>query len=140
MKRYQIDDQSYQKVLNKIEKALENESQIVFAYLHGSFLQKTNFGDIDLAIYLQGISEQYFLKYEASLERSLEESISLPVDVRVLNTAPLAFRYSAIKNGLQLINKDHNKRVDFETMTFKLYFDFQPFRKRYLEEALNHEV
>jgi len=118
---------------------LEKEQQIVFAYLHGSFLQKNNFGDIDIAVYLKEVSEEKIMSYEFRLEEILEKFTSFPVDVRVLNNAPPSFCYSVIKNGIKLLNRDEENCSDFETMTYKIYFDFLPFRRRYLQEAINRK-
>ena len=62
------------------------------------------------------------------------------VDVRILNGAPLSFKYNLIKDGIVLLSKDDDKRVDFEEKTIVLYLDFLPYRKLYLRETLGVEV
>lgn len=45
------------------------------------------------------------LKYELGLERELGEVLRFPSDVRVLNAAPLAFRFNVIKEGILLFSE-----------------------------------
>ena len=78
---------------------LKRRNEIEFAYLHGSFLEG-DFRDIDLAIYLNKLkTKKDALEYELALERELENIVNIPVDVRVLNNAPLSFRFNTIKGG-----------------------------------------
>jgi len=51
-----------------------------------------------------------------------------------LNGAPLSFRYQVIRQGQVILDRDSDLRAAFEGMVFKKYFDFAPFRKRYLKE------
>lgn len=108
--------------------------------MFGSFLDKSNFGDLDIAVYLDHIPENDYISTEMKLQEVLEKNASYPVDVRILNHAPPSFCYSVIKKGFVLIDNDEDKRVDFEMMTYKLYFDFLPFRKQYFKEALLNEI
>ncbi len=141
-KRHSISQEDHGKMINLLKEILEKNENVLFAYLHGSFTEGSNFGDIDIAAYLKQVSDNRLdvIDYEFKMEKTLEEKISYPVDVRVLNGAPPSFRYSVIKNGIKLVEKDEDKRVDFETMAIKIYFDFLPFRKRYFREAIKGEV
>lgn len=115
---------------------LQKENHILFAYLHGSFLQN-EFRDIDIGIYTEkNLSKKNQLSYELSFEEKLQHSIFHPVDVRILNNAPLSFSFSVIKNGIVLFCKDEDKRIDFETRIFTKYHDFDFYRERYRREAL----
>ena len=139
MKRHTTDEEAYQKTVRELTKILVSEKNIVFAYLHGSYRSKTNFGDIDIAIFLQNLPEKDFMFYEFDLEEVMQKITSYPIDIRILNTAPPSFCYSVIKNGCKLVEKDISKRVEFETITFKTYFDFLPFRQGYFREVLSNE-
>ena len=75
------------------------------------------------------------LEFELSMETALEKEVRLPVDVRVLNSAPLSFQHQVIKSGLLVIDTDPNRRAAFEGQVRKQYFDFSRFRKRYLKEV-----
>ena len=109
--------------------------EIAAAYIFGSFVDRESFGDIDLGILLAGEKVPAALEFELSMETALEKEVRLPVDVRVLNSAPLSFQHQVIKSGLLVIDTDPNRRAAFEGQVRKQYFDFSRFRKRYLKEV-----
>ncbi|MBS3749454.1 MAG: hypothetical protein KGY67_07135 [Candidatus Thermoplasmatota archaeon] len=50
------------------------------------------FKDIDISIYInKNLSKKKQLSYELSLEEKLQNIVSYPIDVRILNRAPLSF-------------------------------------------------
>jgi len=111
-----------------------HHEEIVAAYCYGSFLTGA-FADIDLGLLLQTAPEQP-VAYEMSLETELERFISYSIDVRVINQAPVSF-CQAVVRGKVIVDRDPDRRTGFETRVLKQYFDFAPFRKRYLAEVLN---
>lgn len=131
-----ITTQKKREIQKIITAQLQKEKQILFSYLHGSFLQH-EFRDIDIGIYTdKNLSKKKQLSYELSLEEKLQNIVSYPIDVRILNRSPLSFCFSVIKNGTLLFSKDEDKRIDFETITFVKYHDFDFYRERYRREAL----
>lgn len=135
-----IDKVSKKAVKEAIRAVFKKHEEILFAYLHGSFVKKDAFRDIDVAIYLERMPAsvlEYELQMETDLMKALKKYI---VDVRVLNGAPLSFKYNVIKDGIVLLSKDDDKRADFEEKTIVLYLDFLPYRKLYLRETLGVEV
>jgi len=127
-------------VKEAIRAVFKKHEEILFAYLHGSFVKKDAFRDIDVAIYLERMPASV-LEYELQMETDLMEALrKYIIDVRVLNGAPLSFKYNVIKDGIVLLSKDDDKRADFEEKTIVLYLDFLPYRKLYLRETLGVEV
>ncbi|CAB48943.1 type VII toxin-antitoxin system MntA family adenylyltransferase antitoxin [Pyrococcus abyssi] len=126
MKRCEIEE--------KLKKILEKHREVIFAYLHGSILETDYFRDIDVAVYVDESVKNY-LKYEISLAVELEKEISMEVDVRVLNDAPPAFRYRAIKGKL-LVSRDEKKRLNFVERTVEEYLDFEPIERIMRKELL----
>jgi hypothetical protein len=59
-----------------------------------------------------------------SLSIKLEKIIKIPVDVKVISYAPLAFQYYSTAGAL-LMCKDDDLRVEFLTIMRSLYFDFK---------------
>ena len=128
-------------ILKVLERALEKEQGLCAVYVHGSFIKGGPFHDIDLALYYHPTPKFNPLDKELDLEVALEEGLikagfRIPVDVRIINKAPLSFRYNVIKEGQLLLVRDDNQRVDFEVLTLTKYFDFAPFRAAYLKEVL----
>lgn len=132
MKVYTLNDTQKREIINKLTRLLKEREEIVFAYLHGSFLTH-DFRDIDVAVYLK---EDEDVLYEVELGVKLEKILRFPIDVRVLNSAPLTFRFKVIKDGLLLFSRDERIRSDFEALTISEYHDFSYFRKRYRREIL----
>jgi predicted nucleotidyltransferase len=132
MKVHTLNDIKKKEIINKVTRMLKEREEIVFAYLHGSFLTH-DFRDIDIAIFLK---EDEDVLYEVELGVELEKILGFPVDVRVLNSAPLTFRFKVIKDGLLLFSRDERMRSDFEALTISEYHDFSYFRKRYRREVL----
>lgn len=123
-----------------LRERLLKEDHLAFAYVHGSFLTDSPFHDVDLAVYSSTeitSNLDHELGLEVELERTLREAgYAFPVDVRLLNRAPLDFRYRVIRDGLLLFCRDETLRVDFEARTFSQYFDFAPFQRAYLRQVL----
>lgn len=131
------DREKIQKVLSQ---CLEKEEGVIFAYLHGSFTEGKLFRDIDIAVFVEEkkVPKEKVLDFEISLSLKLEEVIKMPIDVKVINYAPLAFLYYSTVDTL-LMCKDDDLRVDFLTKIRSLYFDFKPSSERFLREMLHAE-
>jgi hypothetical protein len=113
---------------------LRRHEEIAAAYCHGSFLTDA-FADIDLGVLLYTALGDPVI-YEMSLENELEKLISYSVDIRVINEAPISF-CQAVVRGKVILDRDPNRRAEFESRVLREYFDFAPFRQRYLAEVLN---
>lgn len=123
-----------------IRQVLEKHREILFAYLHGSFVKDNTFHDIDVAVYLKGLPESV-LEYELQMETELIKALGrYVIDVRVLNTATLSFKYNVIKDGIILVVRDDDKRADFQEETIAAYLDFLPYRNMYLQETLGVKI
>jgi len=132
MNKNEIDKQ---KIVRKLRYFLLKEKNILFAYLHGSFVDGNQFNDIDISIYLdeRGSKKINHADFEISFSLSLEKAINIPVDVKILNNSPLSFRYHATKGHL-LLSRDDSTRAEFLRRTWNEYLDFLPVSKIYLEE------
>ncbi len=114
---------------------LGDRGYILFAYVFGSFASGEDFKDIDIGIFVShDKSESLYLSMELEIERELEDILHVPVDVRVINSAPLSFVYNILKSGKVIVDKDDCLRADFEGLVFKKYFDFKHLRDEYLRE------
>ena len=117
---------------------LVEKEEILFAYIHGSFLLRKDYKDIDVALYLNedkaGIIDHIDYGINCSVE--LEKKTGKTIDVRVLNNASLSFKYHA-SGGKLLFSRNEIVREDFLCRAWSEYFDFQPVALRYLKEVLH---
>lgn len=134
-----LNEEQRERIKKKMADFLHKKPDIIFAYLHGSFLEG-HFRDIDVAVYLTKITEREAVQYELNLENELGKFTGSWADVRILNHAPLSFRFSVIKNGILLFSKDERIRCDFECLTIVEYQDVDFLRKIYRMEALGIKV
>ncbi len=127
-------------MIEHIKAALRGRPDIIFAYLHGSFITGNRFRDIDVAIYLKPLFSRP-LPVELEIEGELNRiAPKYPIEVRILNNAPLSFRYNVLKQGEPIVVLDDDLRCDFAEATLTNYFDFAPFRRIYLKEALGSGI
>jgi len=137
---FRIVDNEKESIIESVKVCLKNRSDVIFAYLHGSFFTEDRFKDIDIAVYLDPLPPS-LLEAELELEAKLSNVVKrYPVDIRILNNASLSFRYNVIKNGQPIVVNNDNIRSDFVEATLSYYFDFSPFLQEYLKEALRSGI
>ncbi|MCL4440005.1 MAG: nucleotidyltransferase domain-containing protein [Firmicutes bacterium] len=125
------------RVRSVLKRELSRRKEVVFAYLHGSFLMQVPCGDIDLAVYLEGAAlKREHWEYEAGLAMLLDPLAGMPVDVLTLNCAPVALRYHATC-GKVLLSKNEPVRFTFLEETWREYFDCQPMFRAFYNGLLN---
>ncbi len=112
----------------------EIRMEILFSYLHGSFLSGEGFRDIDVALYVDPIGPRP-VEYSLQMEVLLAEELHFPFDVRLLNKCPPSFAYRVIKEGKRLYVRDDELRAAFEEGILNRYLDFLFYNKRYLREG-----
>jgi hypothetical protein len=121
-------------IISTLRAFFETREEIIFAYIHGSFAEGILFRDIDVAVYVdeKAVSEDEAIDYglRISAQGEMETRVT-PLDVRVINYAPVGFKYYATKSIL-LFAKNEELRCDFLENTWKVYFDLLPKRKQIL--------
>lgn len=110
---------SLKEIERQIAQTLREEREVIFAYLYGSFLEKDNFRDIDLALYLKRNS----IITAVNLQTKLSRILGLPpdiLDVRLLNgilkhpdAFTLLYLERIFKEGKLIVNKDPKLLADF---------------------------
>jgi hypothetical protein len=129
-------------MLGALQKVLRAQSDVTFAYVHGSFLTGRPFHDVDVAVYLNTAVERRMGRRLMTLSEELESALShtpgpIPaVDVRALNSAPLGFCYQVLRGGRLLSSRDESLRIQWEVRTVERYLDLKPLRQRALKEAM----
>ena len=123
-----------ERIAQQLAEKLKAKPEVRFAFVYGSFLRGT-FRDIDVGVFLEEsqvpLEEQ--LEYQLNLLEELSPLTEYPLDVRVINGAPLAFRYN-VTCGRLLFTRDEALLAQFIERTRDQYFDFLPVIEKYLEE------
>ncbi len=118
-----------EEITGKIEKVLNGFQEIEFAYLFGSFLEREEFSDVDIALYVRSknFSPYEKMKFFLKIERELEKAIKprCEFDVKILNYAPISFQYEVIKTGKVVFSKDGAKRIRYEAHILSMYLDYK---------------
>lgn len=130
---------SKENVIEKIKKPLISRSEIIFSYIHGSFLDKFPFQDIDIALYVdqKKISSQQAFDYSFQLSLDLSKQTGFELDIQIMNYAPLGFQHSVLKNGKLLFSKDENLRLNLIESTSLEYIDFFELSLQYIRDIVS---
>jgi predicted nucleotidyltransferase len=103
---------------------------VEIAYLYGSVARGTPLpsSDVDIAVVLAVSPPPYErLTIELNIQAALEDACGLSsLDVRAINNAPLMVQGRIVQEGVLLYQRDKKRRVAFEVLARKKYFDFQP--------------
>lgn len=125
------------RVVHRLGLALHGEPAVLFAYLFGSFAEPSRFHDIDVAVYLDDrrVDSRHFLDEEVRLAAMLEASAGLPVDVVILNGAPIGLRMAAFR-GRMLYSRDEALRLSIVERTALTYMDLAHLFRQSLADLL----
>ena len=131
----EISSKEKSKTIENLKEILSFRTDIIFAYIPGSFMECEQFRDIDIAVYCKNsnLSAKEVSDFEFQLSDELSTTIGSPVDVRILNNAPLGFQYH-VTTGKVLISHDEEFRADSVERAWILYLDFKPTADVYLKE------
>ncbi|HXF04017.1 MAG TPA: nucleotidyltransferase domain-containing protein [Blastocatellia bacterium] len=140
MKTFSLAPGERDMVRSVIREALAEEQAVVFAYLYGSFIASGGFNDIDVALWVdeaQMEDEGERFEYQLDLTVRIERYVRpFPVDLVLLNAAPLPLRFRVVSEGEFLVSKVEAKRIEFEERTRMLSFDFLPHLDVYYEKIV----
>lgn len=111
------------KLLERLRGRLEGVSAVVFAYVHGSFADRDSFRDLDVAIWIRDPGEAFY--YTVDFSAKLEVEMGVPVDVQVLNEAPLPFKRHVFTRGRLLFSGDESLRLRLVDEAVRQYADLK---------------
>ena len=133
-------NESLERIRKAVSRAVTGVPAIAAVYLHGSQVtgNALPISDIDLALVLSvdAIPEDPLLAERVAVRVAEQLETSLEVDAHVVDTLPLAVLGRVVTTGILLFERDPSRRVEFETSTRRLYFDFLPFLERDAREGL----
>ena len=120
-KTFHMESEERRRLLRRLRRLLEGVEGIVFAYAHGSFVELDTFRDVDIALWVEDSEEAF--NYAVDLSAKLEAEVGVPVDVHVLNDAPLPFKRHVFTKGVLLLSIDDGFRLRMLDETLRRYFD-----------------
>lgn len=106
---------------------------IAAAYLFGSVARGTAGprSDVDVGILYEEDPPLTLEGLGLRLEGDLESLLGKPVQVVVLNRAPVDLAIRVLRDGKLLVDRDRSKRIDFEVKTRFELWDLEPYLKMY---------
>lgn len=110
----------------RLRTCLSDEPDIAAAYLFGSAARGTATArsDVDVAlIFAKDLSPEARLMRLAELNAKLERALGRRVDVVDSEAAHPVLQHQILVDGAVLIERDHNRRVSFEVISRRVYFD-----------------
>lgn len=136
-KLYKANADQKTRIKAAISDVLKNDEAIQFAYIFGSFIDENRpFHDIDLGVYFAGRKALQMSESAITLAIELSKTTAFPVDVRVLNNAPVSFVYNVMK-GEMICEKNPDLRCKVMENTVRCYLDMQPILYRAVKEAFS---
>lgn len=130
-KMYHLHARDREVILQNLSQALAGRGDIVFAYAYGSFLRPEGFHDIDVAVWTGPVAGA---RTDVELAAGLSRVARYPVDVRMINQAPVAFLFNVFRGRL-LFGGDERLLADLIERTARTYHDQAPLSRRATREA-----
>jgi uncharacterized protein len=132
--RYTIQPEARESLLFRLSAELEKESGIAFAYLHGSLLDSDAVHDVDVGLYMHESEVGKGSAIASELSARLAAAAGVPVDVRVLNDAPLSFIYHVLRGRLLACHDDDLLTSTIEDVA-RRYLDLAPLLRQGTKDA-----
>jgi predicted nucleotidyltransferase len=133
-----MDTEAIETRLRQFFAACPEGPEIAAAYLFGSVARGTPRpgSDVDVGILYSEEPPRTLAGLGLDLEGDLESLLALPVQVVVLNRAPVDLVVRVLRDGKLLFVGNASKRVRFEVRSRMEFWDLEPFLRRYrrLEE------
>jgi predicted nucleotidyltransferase len=106
---------------------------LVAVYLFGSVARGTAGArsDVDVGVLHARPPPKTLEGLPFSLEEELELRLGIPVQVVILNTAPVDLVHRVLRDGKLLLEQDRSARIAFEVKARNEYFDLEPILRLY---------
>lgn len=106
---------------------------LVCAYRFGSTARGTDrpYSDLDLAVLLAEDPPLTLEGLHSQLADALTETTGRPIDLVVLNRAPVDLIHRVLRDGVLLLDRNPSARIRFEVKARNEYFDLLPYLEQY---------
>jgi uncharacterized protein len=117
----------------RIVDQFRSRADVAAVYLFGSTARRTARADsdVDVAVLFHTSPRRTLDGPRLVIEGELERTLGAPVDLVVLNDAPVDLRIRVLRDGRLLIERDPSARIAFEVRTRNEAFDLEPVLIRY---------
>lgn len=114
------------------------EARVVAAYLFGSIARGTGHSqsDVDVAVLYPADPPRTLAALPLDVQAGLERVLGAPVDVIVLNRAPVDLVHRVLRDGRLVFEGDRSARIRFEVRARNEFFDLLPILERYRRPRL----
>lgn len=112
-------------------------SGLVCAYLYGSVARDTaqRQSDVDLALLYAEAPPATLEGLDEELAYRLEQCLGWPVDLLILNKAPVDLIHRVLRDGILVYDGDRSARIRFEVYARNMYWDLLPYLRQYRRSA-----
>ena len=131
---YTVSPEQREALSHQLREQLEREPGMRFVYLYGSVLESDRVHDVDIGLFLDDTAVPQQATIADSLSAKLTAAVGLPVDVRVLNGAPLSFLYHVLRGQL-LLCQDEAFLTDMIEDVARRYLDLAPLLRSSTKDA-----
>lgn len=131
---YRMNREGRHRIEQRLAAELASDRNVSFAYLYGSFLESQPFHDVDVGVYLENVRADELSATALDLAQRLSDRAPIPVDVRILNVAPVSFLYHVLRGQL-VFCRDDAVLVEIMERTVSRYLDIAPLLRRGTQEA-----
>lgn len=128
-----MDAAAIEEKLRDLLMARPEASGIAAAYLFGS-LARGNArpdSDVDIGVLYSKDPPKTLAGMGFGLEADLESALGLPVQLVVLNYAPVDLIIRVLRDGKLLVDRDRSRRIQFEVRSRNEFWDLEPYLKLY---------
>lgn len=117
----------------RIADVFSSRTDVMAVYLFGSTARGTARAgsDIDVAVLFDAPPPGTLSGPRFVIEGELERALGTPVDLVVLNDAPVDLRTRVLRDGRLLVERDRPARIAFEVRTRNEAFDLEPVLAQY---------
>ena len=133
---YSLKQNTRQRIFDRLAGELAKTPEIVFAYVYGSVLDSELVHDVDVGLYLDDSQLPRRSEVLGSLSDRLSAAIELPVDVRMLNEAPVSFLFHVLRGHL-LLSRDEELLTNLLEEVPRRYLDIAPLLRQATKEAFS---
>jgi predicted nucleotidyltransferase len=130
MSAYPVDHALVQQLREAVDRA---DADIVCIYLFGSLArgQGHRKSDVDIAVLFVTDPPSTLDGLGLELGNALERHLGRPVDLVVLNRAPVDLIHRVLRDGILIHDRNPAARIRFEVQARNAYFDLLPYLRQY---------